>query len=499
MRFRRIRLDAVFLGTMHAASTPGTMRDDGVKAAQVKTPLGPFPRHTNLPMSASPHPTVPNATEISAPAPMPQRNQGSEHPGSSSLNAPALVLVVDDQARNLQMVKKLLTSDGYRVLTAESGEEAMGLLGRHWPDLILLDVVMPGMDGFEVCEQIKTNPATRSIPIIFLSGDTGQQSIMTGFAKGGIDYISKPFNKSELLARVRTHVDLHRSQVRHLMQVQERRRTLDLIAHEWHKPLQRISLFLSTVYKDMEEAKRPGSMQALSKEAMKETERMLASVEGFLHQQAGSNNIFQDSSTPHGLTTEDIKSMVGKWYVTAKRKLVELVLTAPANPIPVSGLSFAINQIVDAILSNAVSFTPASGKIEVRICEENGRISLRVKDDGPGFSEEYLRRQFQPYMHQRGNAGKPQPALGLGLATAKRIADRIQATLTLGNRTRRGTGGYVKATFPTRVPPPAVPMPAPKKSVAKAEPLGEVSLPPVKPAPPSSGRSSTSDPVPVTE
>jgi two-component system, sensor histidine kinase and response regulator len=378
--------------------------------------------------------------------PILQRKSGKEH-SAASLRAPPLVLVVDDQARNLQTVKKLLTSDGYQVLTAESGEEALRSLSSHWPDLILLDVVMPEMDGFEVCEKIKDNPATQNIPIIFLSGDTGHQSVMTGFAKGGIDYISKPFNKSELLARVRTHVELHRNQVRNVMQVQERQRTLDLIVHEWHKPLQRISLFLRTIYRDMEEAERPGSMLALSKEAMRETEHMLTSVEGFLHQQSSVADAFSEGEIKTGLTTDDIKSMAGKWYVTAKRKLVELILSAPEAPIPVPGLAFAINQIVDAVLSNAVNFTPKSGRIEVRISEENDRLVLRVKDDGPGFSEEYLRRQFQPYMHQKD--GHKQSTLGVGLASAKRIADRIQATLTISNRIG-GSGGYVKVIFPLR-------------------------------------------------
>lgn len=363
---------------------------------------------------------------------------------AASLNSPALVLVVDDQARNLQMVKKVLSFDGYHVVTAESGEEALRCISTRWPDLILLDVVMPDMDGFEVCEQIKANPATQNIPIIFLSGDTGHQSVMTGFAKGGIDYISKPFNKAELLARVRTHVDLHRSQVRHALQVQERQRTLDIIAHEWHKPLQRISLFLSTVHQDIEDTGGSRAMTALSKEALRETERMLSSIEDFLHQQSPLADAFQDAAPPGGLTTEDLKSMAGKWYVTAKRKLVELNLTAPSRPLPVPGLAFALNQIVDAVLSNAVNFTPQSGKIEVRIFEEDGRIVLRVKDNGPGFSEEYLRRQFQPFMNPLDGARNS--TLGVGLAAAKRIADRIGAGLTLGNR-RRGSGGYVKLTF----------------------------------------------------
>lgn len=388
---------------------------------------------------ASKKATPPSQEPGSSPA-----KSGKEH-SSLVLNGPALVLVVDDQARNLQMVKKVLTYDGYHVVTAESGEEALRCISTRWPDLILLDVVMPGMDGFEVCEKIKANPTTQNIPIIFLSGDTGHQSVMTGFAKGGVDYISKPFNKSELLARVRTHVELHRSQVRNARQVQERRRTLDIIAHEWHKPLQRISLFLSAIQQDMAAPASSGPSMALSKEARKETERMLASIEDFLHQQTPLTDAFQESSAPLGLTTDDVKSTVGKWYVTAKRKLVELILSAPAQPLPVAGLSFAVNQIVDAVLSNAVNFTPQSGRIEVRIIEENDRIVLRVKDNGPGFSEEYLRRQFQPHMQQKN--GNEAPSLGVGLAAAKRIADRIQATIIIGNRTR-GAGGYVKVTFP---------------------------------------------------
>lgn len=395
-----------------------------------------------LPLSAS---SV--AKKPANPAVPPALPRASIKTLSSPHGAPPLVLVVDDQERNLQMVKKMLTNDGYRVITTSSGDKAIEAIGSHWPDLILLDVVMPEMDGFEVCEQIKNNPATQNIPIIFLSGDTGHQSVMKGFAKGGIDYISKPFNKSELLARVRTHVELHRSQVRHIKQMQERRHTLDLIAHEWHKPLQRLSMFMSAIYADMKEADRPESMQALGREAMKETELMIGSIEGFLQEQAAQADALQESLAPWGITTDDLKSMVGKWYVTAKRKLVDLALSAPATPLPVLGLSFAINQIVDAILSNAVSFTPQAGRIEVRIVQEEDRIVLHVMDDGPGFSEEYLRRQFQPFMHQK--PGRPQPSLGVGLASAKRIADRIHATLEIGNQSR-SSGGHVKVSFPTR-------------------------------------------------
>ncbi|MEN3941939.1 response regulator [Prosthecobacter sp. SYSU 5D2] len=372
------------------------------------------------------------------------KNATSEAPSSKTATEPALILVVDDQVRNLQIVKKVLTFDGFQVSTAESGREALKSLKARRPDLILLDVVMPEMDGFQVCEQIKENPETQNIPIVFLSADTEHQSIMKAFAKGGIDYVPKPFNKAELLARVRTHVDLHRSQLRHLRQVEERQRTLHIIANEWHKPLQRIYLFLSKI-QDLSDAKAPETRIALSKEASKDTERMLASIEDFLHQQTGDYE--SGSEVTSGLTTDDLKSMAGKWYVTAKRKLVELVLSAPALPLAVPvALPFAIHQIVDAVLSNAVCFTPQTGRIEVKIYEEMQRIVMRVEDDGPGFSEDYLRRKFQPYMRP-GNE-PPSAALGVGLAAAKRIADRIHATLTIGNRSRPSGGGCVMVQFP---------------------------------------------------
>ncbi|WP_166647137.1 hybrid sensor histidine kinase/response regulator [Prosthecobacter fusiformis] len=364
---------------------------------------------------------------------------------SSSFSEPALVLVVDDQARNLQIVKKVLTFDGYQVTTAESGSEALKSIAVRRPDLILLDVVMPEMDGFQVCEQIKENPATHDIPIVFLSADTEHRSIMTAFSKGGIDYVPKPFNKAELLARVRTHVDLYRSQKRHTKEIAERQRTLHIIAHEWHKPLQRIFLFLSKI-QDLSDSTLPETRIALSKEATRDTERMLASIEDFLHQQSPDGSATAESSSGW-LTTDDLKSMAGKWYVTAKRKLVELVLFAPSVPISIPvAMPFAIHQIVDAVISNAVNFTPQTGRIEVRIFEENQRIVLRVEDEGPGFSDDYLRRKFQPYM--RPGTEPPSAALGVGLAAAKRIADRIHATLTIGNRVRADGGGCVTVEFP---------------------------------------------------
>jgi len=120
------------------------------------------------------------------------------------------VLLVDDNPTNLQVLFKTLEGSGYRLLAARDGESALYTAKRAHPALILLDVMMPGMDGFEVCERLKADPDTADIAIIFLSALTDSQSKVHGLAIGGVDYIAKPFQTDEVLARVRTHVKIQR-------------------------------------------------------------------------------------------------------------------------------------------------------------------------------------------------------------------------------------------------------------------------------------------------
>ncbi|MFH1152955.1 MAG: response regulator [Pseudomonadota bacterium] len=119
-----------------------------------------------------------------------------------------LILTVDDNPQNIQLLGKLLSDNGYDVGIAQNGSQAMNFLKKDKPDLILLDIMMPGMDGYQVCEKIKTNISTRHIPIIFITAKTETSDIVKGFEAGCVDYVTKPFNSTELLARVKTHVEM---------------------------------------------------------------------------------------------------------------------------------------------------------------------------------------------------------------------------------------------------------------------------------------------------
>jgi len=118
------------------------------------------------------------------------------------------ILVVDDNKENLRVVGNFLKEKGYKIAFSLDGESALQLTGSNRFDLILLDVMMPEMDGFEVCRKLKEDLATKDIPIIFLTAKSSIPDIVTGFKAGGVDYITKPFNKEELLARVQTHLEL---------------------------------------------------------------------------------------------------------------------------------------------------------------------------------------------------------------------------------------------------------------------------------------------------
>jgi len=125
----------------------------------------------------------------------------------------AAILVVDDQPANLKVLLSSLEGCDFQIRIAGSGEMALRTLGKFKPDLVLLDVMMPGMDGFETCFRIKKNPATADLPVIFMTALDSVEDKMAGFAAGGVDYITKPFQQVEVLARVNTHITLRRQYV----------------------------------------------------------------------------------------------------------------------------------------------------------------------------------------------------------------------------------------------------------------------------------------------
>ena len=144
----------------------------------------------------------------------------------SNQNKDLRILIVDDILKNIQILGTTLRKEEYQINVAQNGLQALEVTEKVTPDLILLDVMMPELDGFETCERLKANPETRDIPIIFLTAKTATEDIVRGFELGAVDYVTKPFNTSELLSRVNTH-----------LQLKSAREKLEELAHKLSKYL----------------------------------------------------------------------------------------------------------------------------------------------------------------------------------------------------------------------------------------------------------------------
>jgi CheY-like chemotaxis protein len=160
------------------------------------------------------------------------------------------VLVVDDISKNLQIVGTMLRNEGYQVMPATSGVQALERALGQPPHLILLDLMMPEMDGLEVCRRLKAEPLTRQIPVIFLTASNEMEHLVKGFEAGAVDYITKPFNAPELLARVRTHLELQLARERLREMNEEKNEFMGIAAHDLRNPLSAIKGFAEMIVED---------------------------------------------------------------------------------------------------------------------------------------------------------------------------------------------------------------------------------------------------------
>ena len=150
-----------------------------------------------------------------------------------------LILIVDDLPKNLQVLGIILREKDYEIAAAAGGRQALEMVGTRLPDLILLDVIMPEPDGFQVCEKLKASAETKDIPVIFLTARTGTEDIVKGFELGAVDYVTKPFNKAELLARVGSHLELQKAQ-REIIKLEQKNAAMAMAVtanHEINQPL----------------------------------------------------------------------------------------------------------------------------------------------------------------------------------------------------------------------------------------------------------------------
>ncbi len=350
-----------------------------------------------------------------------------------------LILIVDDTKENLQVLGNILRDNKYKIALASNGAEALTLVSKRLPDLILLDVMMPDMDGFEVCRRLKADDRTKDLPVIFLTAKIETEDIVKGFRLGGIDYITKPFKQEELLVRVRNHVELKKSRDIILKQNEwlealnkEKNNFLSIAAHDLKNPITAIKGF-SKIIEDENSSLGQEELIDFAKEIRVTSESMFQIVVDLLDINAieeGKINLTSDTFD----IDELIRSKVDTYRLRAAEKSINIRFKEQSEGFEVYGDINKTGQVLENLISNALKFSPFNRNIWVlsnKIKEKDGRelISIEVKDEGPGLTEDDLKKLFGKFAKLSARPTNEESSTGLGLSIVKKLVEAMGGTI----------------------------------------------------------------------
>ncbi len=352
------------------------------------------------------------------------------------------LLIIDDQEQNLRLLSTLLTMTGHEVITASSGEQAMLQLETCTPDLILLDVMMPEMNGIDVCRKIKADARWKDLPIIFLSAADDKNLIVEAFECGGVDYVTKPFNKAELLSRVRTHLALRRARedMRHL--VEDKDELLGILTHDLGNHLAGIHLNASVLARQNDSIPAPCAQLIVN--IVRSTELMTSFVQEFLANQSAER--IQVEIIPFDLRTV-IEAAAERHATMANAKKITLVVEVPEHPVEAKADHEGISRVLDNLLSNAVKFSPLGTR--VTLAAGVGPLEwahFTVRDEGPGFTVEDQGKMFRRYGRLSARPTGGEHSTGLGLSIVKRLVETMNGHVMVDSK--EGEGASITVRLP---------------------------------------------------
>ncbi|GAB1372237.1 hybrid sensor histidine kinase/response regulator [Candidatus Kapaibacterium sp.] len=312
-----------------------------------------------------------------------------------------VILIVDDIVQNLQVLGTTLMEHNYEISMANNGFQALKLVEKVNPDLILLDVLMPDMTGFEVCDKIKAMDKFKDIPVIFLTAKTEAEDIVQGFEKGGVDYITKPFNKSELLVRIRTHIELKNARDIILEQNQrltalnnEKSEILGIAAHDLKNPLSSIK-GLAEVVQMMYDDFGKDEIIDIADQIRISSEYMFQIISDLLDINAIEEGKIKINLESFGLS-EVINRAIEKYSQKAAEKSINIIFNPQSEDLKVRADVVKTIQVLDNLISNALKFSPfgKSVWIEPGIDASGKRARIEVRDQGPGISGDDMEKMF---------------------------------------------------------------------------------------------------------
>lgn len=330
------------------------------------------------------------------------------------------ILVVDDTPANLQVLSIMLKEAGYKVRSAPDGKLALRAVERAPPDLVLLDINMPELDGYETCRRLRADERFADIPVIFLSALTEAEDKVKAFAAGGLDYVTKPFHAQEIMARVETHLRLSRLQRQLEAQYLELKELEDLkdslthmIVHDLRSPLAGILASLQLM-----EMRAPQS-GADGGEDVRRATRSAKTLMGLINALLDVNKM-EAGELRLRLEEGDIVATVHDGIESLGALVTKVPVDVDANgPIGARYDLDLMVRVIGNLVGNAIKFSPKGGRVSVRVGTGEGNVRVEVTDSGPGVPREFQERVFDKFGQVDRGGGRRDVSTGLGLAFCK--------------------------------------------------------------------------------
>ena len=373
------------------------------------------------------------------------------------------ILIVDDNPANLKLLSSMLVDEGYKVRSVINGPMALTAAQTAPPDLILLDINMPEMNGFEVCDQLKSENVTRDIPIIFISALDDTQDKIHAFASGGVDYVTKPFHIEEVIARVYTHLSIRNLQKELQLtnlELQRSNRELEgfanVAAHDLQEPLRKIRAFGSRLNENWGALPTDQCKDYLTR-MVRASERMQDLIDELLNYSRISSKVNPFCTVNLNNMVKDVLNVLGNRIETCQGKVdVESLPTIMADDLQ-------MYQMMLNLIGNALKFHRKEEKPHVRVYSRidplgddsltgpfHGKpaVQIFVEDHGIGFDPKYTDQIFEPF--QRLHNYTEFEGTGLGLAICRKIVSRHGGRISA--RSEEGKGAIFTVTLPLEQP-----------------------------------------------
>ncbi len=333
------------------------------------------------------------------------------------------LLIVDDQSENFKVIEVLLSREPYELNYVSSGQAALEYLQFHEPDVILMDVMMPEMDGYDLAQRIKSHSEWQHIPIIAITALSGSEDLEKCLSAGADDFISKPVDGVELRARIRAMLRIRRQYERlhYLVDLQDD--LAHMMVHDLRSPLTSIAMSTSVLDRVVHEPLPKKQVKRI----LASINRLQCMIDSVL--MLGKLKSDRMALRLHDLdVAEMLQEAIEDFQLFAKQRSIKIVTQLPENSIAVLADNLLIRRVVDNLLSNAIKFSNPDSTITVRVSyPHQKRLRIEVIDQGPGVSPDLQERLFQKFEVDNLVTGVKQT--GLGLAFCKMAIEAHSGTI----------------------------------------------------------------------